>query len=59
MTEGGPAGATSVVMELIYKNAFRYYQMGYASAISWLLFAIIFAVTIVQNLAQRRWGAVE
>jgi multiple sugar transport system permease protein len=59
MTEGGPAGATSVVMELIYKNAFRYYQMGYASAISWLLFAIIFAITIVQNLAQRRWGAVE
>lgn len=54
MTEGGPAGSTSVVMELIYKNAFRYYQMGYASAISWLLFAIIFAVTIGQNLLQRR-----
>jgi multiple sugar transport system permease protein len=54
MTEGGPAGATSVVMELIYKNAFRYYQMGYASAISWLLFAIIFCVTIAQNLMQRR-----
>lgn len=59
MTEGGPAGSTSVIMELIYKNAFRYYQMGYASAISWLLFAIIFAVTIIQNLAQRRWGATE
>ena len=59
MTEGGPAGATSVIMELIYKNAFRYYQMGYASAISWLLFAIIFAVTVAQNLLQRRWGATE
>lgn len=59
MTEGGPAGSTSVVMELIYKNAFRYYQMGYASAISWLLFAIIFAVTIAQNLLQRRYGATE
>lgn len=59
MTEGGPAGSTSVVMELIYKNAFRYYQMGYASAISWLLFALIFAVTIAQNLLQRRYGASE
>lgn len=53
MTQGGPAGATSVMMELIYKNAFSYYQMGYASALSWVLFAIIFAVTIIQNLAQR------
>lgn len=54
MTEGGPAGATSVVMELIYKSAFRYYEMGYASAISWLLFAVIFVVTVAQNLLQRR-----
>jgi multiple sugar transport system permease protein len=56
MTQGGPAGATSVVMEMIYKNAFSYYQMGYASAISWVLFAIIFAVTIVQNVLNRRYG---
>ena len=53
MTEGGPAGATSVMMELIYKNAFSYYRMGYASALSWVLFAIIFLVTIVQNRLQR------
>ena len=54
MTQGGPAGATSVMVELIYKNAFSYYQMGYASAISWVLFALIFAVTIAQNLLQKR-----
>jgi multiple sugar transport system permease protein len=54
MTQGGPAGATSVMVELIYKNAFSYYKMGYASAISWILFALIFAVTIVQNLLQKR-----
>ena len=54
MTGGGPAGATSVVVEQIYKNAFSYYKMGYASAISWVLFAIIFVVTIAQNIAQKR-----
>jgi multiple sugar transport system permease protein len=54
MTQGGPAGATSVMVELVYKNAFSYYKMGYASAISWILFALIFAVTIAQNLLQKR-----
>ena len=54
MTKGGPAGATSVMMELIYKNAFSYYRMGYASAISWILFVIIFSVTIVQNRMQKQ-----
>ncbi|OEO31713.1 sugar ABC transporter permease [Devosia insulae DS-56] len=54
MTQGGPAGATSVMVELIYKNAFSYYKMGYASAISWVLFALIFAVTIAQNLLQKQ-----
>lgn len=54
MTGGGPAGATSVMVELIYKNAFSYFQMGYASTISWILFAIIFAVTVAQQLLQHR-----
>lgn len=54
MTQGGPAGATSVMVELIYKNAFSYYKMGYASAISWVLFALIFVVTIAQNLLQKK-----
>lgn len=55
MTEGGPAGSTSVMVELIYKNAFRYFKMGYASALSWILFAIIFIFTIIQNKLQKRW----
>ena len=54
MTQGGPAGATSTMVELIYKNAFSYSKMGYASAISWVLFALIFAVTLAQNLLQKR-----
>lgn len=56
MTEGGPGGATSVLVEQIYKNAFRYYKMGYASALSWVLFGIIFIITIFQNRLQKKWG---
>ena len=56
MTEGGPAGATSVMVQQIYLNAFRYYKIGYASAISWVLFIIIFAFTFAQNRMQKKWG---
>ena len=55
MTGGGPAGASSVVVEQVYVNAFRYSQMGYASAMSWLLFVVILAVTLVQFRLQKRW----
>ena len=43
MTDGGPNGATQVMVERIYKYGFRYYRMGYAAAFSWLLFVIIMA----------------
>lgn len=55
MTGGGPVGATTTMVQLIYKNAFSYSAMGYASAISWILFALIFSVTVIQNLMQKRW----
>ncbi|WP_209124208.1 carbohydrate ABC transporter permease [Alkalihalobacillus sp. BA299] len=54
MTDGGPAGSTSVIVERIYNHAFRYFEMGYASAISWILFLIIFIVTIIQIWFQKR-----
>jgi multiple sugar transport system permease protein len=54
MTGGGPVGATTTMVQLIYKNAFSYSAMGYASAISWILFALIFSVTLIQNLMQKR-----
>ncbi|MBK8085296.1 MAG: sugar ABC transporter permease [Devosia sp.] len=54
MTGGGPVGATTTMVQLIYRNAFSYSAMGYASAISWILFALIFTVTLVQNLLQKR-----
>jgi multiple sugar transport system permease protein len=55
MTAGGPAGATTVLVEQIVKNAFSYSKMGYASAISWVLFVLVFAVTLFQTRMQRRW----
>lgn len=55
MTAGGPAGSTSVVMERIVRNAFTYRQMGYAAAMSWLFFAFILAITVIQFRLQRRW----
>jgi len=55
MTGGGPGGASSVIVEQIVRNAFSYGRMGYASALSWVLFAIIFTVRAFQFTAQRRW----
>jgi multiple sugar transport system permease protein len=55
MTEGGPGGATSVVVQQIVKYAFEYGRVGYASAMSIVLFAIIMIVTLVQVRLQRRW----
>jgi multiple sugar transport system permease protein len=55
MTQGGPAGSTSVVVQQIVQNAFSYSRMGYAAAMSWVLFALILVVTVVQFRLQRRW----
>jgi multiple sugar transport system permease protein len=48
MTEGGPLHSTDVVVYHIYRNAWEYLRMGYASAMAWVLFAIVFAVTLIQ-----------
>ncbi len=48
MTGGDPLGATNVVGLLLYKNAFHYYKMGFASAIGMMIFAIILIITLVQ-----------
>ncbi|NIV38124.1 MAG: ABC transporter permease subunit [Anaerolineae bacterium] len=48
MTEGGPADATSVMVLQIYRQAFRYFRMGDATALSMILFAIILIFTYLQ-----------
>ena len=45
MTQGGPAGTTTTLSYYIYTKAFEEFQMGYASAVSWVLFLIIGIVT--------------
>lgn len=56
MTGGGPAGATTVLVERIVKHAFSFSQMGYAAAMSWTLFVLIFATTLAFSRLQRRWA---
>lgn len=55
LTEGGPLGSTTVVVERIVKNAFSFGRMGYAASMSWVLFALIFAITLFQARLQNRW----
>lgn len=45
VTRGGPVKATYLFGLLLYDNAFRFFKMGYASALSWILFIIIIIVT--------------
>ncbi len=55
MTGGGPNGSSEVVVLRVHSLAFRYGEAGAASALSWLLFAVILVVTVVQVRGQRRW----
>lgn len=55
MTGGGPAGSSQVVVGQIYDLTFRYGRAGEASALSWLLFLLVLAITAVQLRVQRRW----
>ncbi|MBA0053218.1 sugar ABC transporter permease [Streptomyces sp. AJS327] len=54
MTGGGPAGATTTVVSAVYDNSFRYGKIGYASALSWVLFVVILVVSLVQSRIQRK-----
>ncbi len=48
LTQGGPGNSTSVMAYYIYKTAFQEFKMGYACALAWALFIIIFLVTVFQ-----------
>ncbi len=51
--EGGPLKSTMVIVYYLYQNAFVFFKVGYASAISFIIFLIIFTLTLLQN---RFWG---
>ena len=48
MTDGGPEGSTMVLVYYIYHQAFKMFDIGYASTLSVLLFVIVLALTVVQ-----------
>jgi ABC-type sugar transport system permease subunit/ABC-type glycerol-3-phosphate transport system substrate-binding protein len=49
MTQGGPARATLFYSMYLYNNAFQFLRMGYASAMAWILFIIILALTLLSQ----------
>jgi multiple sugar transport system permease protein len=55
LTKGGPGDATNTMVMYIYNQAFQFFHMGYAASIAWVLFAIIFAITLLQHQLQKRW----
>ncbi|MGH2459291.1 MAG: carbohydrate ABC transporter permease [Chloroflexota bacterium] len=48
MTNGGPLESTQVLVFLLYQYAFKFFEMGYASALAWLIFIVVLVFTILQ-----------
>lgn len=59
MTSGGPLGSTDVLGYYLYRQAFRYSELGFASAVAYVMFALIFVVTVVQFRLSRGGGQGE
>ncbi|GAA0474958.1 ABC transporter permease [Actinoplanes capillaceus] len=57
MTDGGPGQSTLVLSQYIFQKGFEENQFGYASAVSVVLFAICFVVTVVQFVVNKRRSA--
>jgi multiple sugar transport system permease protein len=55
MTSGGPNNATLFYAYNLFNHAFRYLHMGYASALAWVLFAVVFVLTLFQIRMSKRW----
>ncbi len=55
VTNGGPRDSTLFILLHLYRTGFEYFQMGYASAIAWVLFVIILVFTVLQFGIARRW----
>ncbi|MDE6882868.1 MAG: sugar ABC transporter permease [Lachnospiraceae bacterium] len=55
LTNGGPVDSTLTVAMVIFRNAFQYGKMGYASCIAWCLFIVIMIFTGIINATQKKW----
>ncbi|MBE2237851.1 MAG: sugar ABC transporter permease [Caldilineaceae bacterium] len=55
MTNGGPADSTLFYSLYLYQNAFRFFKMGYAAGMAWVLFLIILVATLLVFRSSSRW----
>ena len=55
MTDGGPKNATLFFMLYLYRNAFQYFKMGYASLLAWVLFVYILGLTLLVLRSSSFW----
>ena len=55
--DGGSGPGDSLLMPvlLLFNNAFRYFKMGYASALAWIIFIVILVLTLLQWAGQKKW----
>ena len=56
MTEGGPVQSTTSVLYFMYEEGFKWWNLGFASAVAFVLFAILLVGTGLQLYFQRRWS---
>jgi multiple sugar transport system permease protein len=56
MTQGGPLRSTTTMVLLMYEEGFRWWRMGYAAAIAFVLFVLILAAMLVQRALRRKEG---
>ncbi len=55
MTQGGPDNSTNILVYWLYKNAFEFFNIGKASAIAYILFLLIFLLTLIQWKFRKKW----
>lgn len=55
MTQGGPVESTVSILYFMYEQGFRWWNLGFASAIAFVLFVIMFALTMLQLRVSERW----
>lgn len=55
MTNGGPANASLFYMLYLYRQAFQYFKMGYASALAWVFFVVILLLTLILFATAKFW----
>ncbi len=56
MTQGGPVESTVSVLYFMYEQGFKWWSLGYATAVAFVLFLILFALTLVQLRVSSRWS---